>query len=422
MNDPPAAHEYSVEPPSYQNTDRGVRHRFPLLDKRGKQWGLLMFRSGARAANSTPLFYENDTIHGSFEMEVEKGDSMRSVTVKVAGSVVTGSRADDTLVFFKLPALLWTRTTSPPEVGRHTWPFSIPLPSDVNISTSGRPSTFRLPESFLERHTRVTVLYEISVAVSRGLFRPANHFKTRVRYVPCTRPDSPSPLRQRAYLLHRALYGPSDDPHGWDTSATAMSHGYVFKTRQAVVQCTLSLARPCSYIRGSVIPCYITFESGDLEALDLFAAPDAIDVQLRRTVQYQPSSAVTLQATGLTHATTAIATAVWWPKPAHDGAHSHTLEGEIRLPADLISSSAMGLFSISYTVELMPPNSVGFTPAEGTGSALLSVPVEIATMYAADAPRPVVYAPPAYDGFTPRAEAEPSEEITYTHAGGLNMR
>lgn len=34
-----------------------------------------------------------------------------------------------------------------------------------------------------------------------------------------------------------------------------------------------------------------------------------------------------------------------------------------------------------YTVDVSPPNCVGFTPAEGHGGVLISVPVVVATMY-----------------------------------------
>ncbi|KAJ7743677.1 hypothetical protein DFH07DRAFT_979421, partial [Mycena maculata] len=381
-------------------------HRFPLLDKRGREWGLLTFDSGARSAQSTLLFYEDDIMHGSLEMGTEKNDSLRSVTVKVAGAVVAGPLVDDRTVFWKLSSSLWTRKNSPPEIGRHVWPFAFPIPSEV--TNSGSPANFKLPESFLERHTRITVLYEISVIVTRGMFRTENHFKTHVRYVPCTRPAPPSALRQRAYRLNQALPGPREDPDGWYTNGTAMAHGHVFRTRQAVVQCTAINLSPhynidnpfqLCYTRGSVIPCWITLESGDVEALDLFAAPDALVVHLRRFVRHQTTSLVANQ-TGPTQSFTTLAPAAWWPKPEHDTTYTRTLEGEIRVPADSVSSSATGQFSISYAVELFSPDSVGFTCTDS--SALVSLPISIATMHATNAPRPVAYAPPSYDVFTPR--------------------
>lgn len=79
--------------------------------------------------------------------------------------------ADDRVRFLKLSTCLWSHKTAPLPIGCGFWSFSLPLPNEVTVTTSGQPSTFRMPESFLERHTRVTVLYEISVAVSRAMFR-----------------------------------------------------------------------------------------------------------------------------------------------------------------------------------------------------------------------------------------------------------
>ncbi|KAJ7904036.1 hypothetical protein B0H13DRAFT_1620928 [Mycena leptocephala] len=422
MNVPPAVHDTPSQPPPYVlDGERGVRHRFSLLDKRGKQWGVFTLESGARSANSVPLFYEDDTIHGSFETLIEKDDSMRSVTVKVAGSVITGTMVDDRTTFLKLSTVLWTRPAAPPGIGRAVWPFSIALPSEVTILHSGQPSTFRLPENFLERHTRVTVLYEISFTLSRGMFRPDSHFKTRFRYVPCTRPDPPSALCQRAYRLNRPLRGPTRDPEGWETGGTAMAHGHVFKTRQAVVQYSLSLARPLCYTRGSVIPCWIALSSGDTEALEMHASPDALVVHLRRCVRWQNTELPGIQSVEGTTALTAVALAAWWPRPEdpRTDAYTRVLEGELRVPDDLVSSSAMGTFSISYTVDVSPPDRIGFTPVND--GALISVPVEVATMYTANGLRPVAYAPPSYDVFTPRTLAGPSEGAMYTYAGGVNM-
>ncbi|KAJ7807664.1 hypothetical protein B0H14DRAFT_2381153 [Mycena olivaceomarginata] len=180
MNDLQAAGGVLSLPPSYvPDSESGVWHQFPLQDKRGKQWGVLAFQSGARKTTSIPLFYEDDTIHGSFETDVDKGDSMRSVTVKVRlveGSVITGTIADNRVRFLKLSTCLWSHKTTPLPIGCGFWSFSLSLPNEATVTTSGQPSTFRMPESFLERHARVTVLCEISIAVSRAIFRPDSKY------------------------------------------------------------------------------------------------------------------------------------------------------------------------------------------------------------------------------------------------------
>ncbi|KAJ7690239.1 hypothetical protein B0H17DRAFT_1011660 [Mycena rosella] len=392
-------------PPPYAQPGKGAEHRYSLADRHQEQWGVLTLTSAARSARSTPLYYEDDSVQGTFEMEADRSDSIRSVTVTVSGSVVTGPMVDDTSVFLSMSNCLWSRKSSSLRVGHCMWPFSIALPSAVNVASYGGSSTFALPETFMERHTRVSVVYEVSVIVSRGLFRADNTFKTRFRYVPCTLPDPPSVLRQRAYAENTTLSGPRDDPAGWKTPVTAMAHGHVFKTRQAVVQCTFSLAVPLCYTRGSVIPCWIMLESGDLQALDLFADPGALSVRLRRRVRYQATALVTMQSPDSTQSVLDVASAVWWPQPTHDSTqYTRTLEGEIRLPADLMSSAEMATaqFSISYTVDVFPSTCVGFTPSGD--ATLMSLPVNIVTMHSPNAPRPVIYAPPTYDNVAAQTE------------------
>ncbi|KAJ7618299.1 hypothetical protein DFH06DRAFT_97503 [Mycena polygramma] len=412
-----------ADPPSYQSSEHGVRHRFPLVDSRGKQWGVLALESGARSATSTPLFYESDIIHGLFTTEVEKGDPMRSVTIKISGSVITGPMVENRMTFLKVSTSLWTRTASSPELGRAWWPFSIALPSEANIQTGGQRRAFPLPESFLERHTRVTVLYEISVTVARGMFRGNNSFTTRFRYIPCTHPPPPSGLRQRAYGLHHALPGPRQDPEGWVTSATALAHGRVFRTQHTCVQCTLSLARPVSYTRASVIPCWLNLRSGDSDTLALLSAPSAPRVHLRRCVRYHTSDRPGIHTVQGGESHTDVASAVWWPRDddnaVDEEAYTRALEGEIRLPASLAASAAVGSFSISYTVDVLPPDCIGFTPTND--GALISVPVGIVTMYASNCPRPVAYAPPSYDAVSSRPVAGPDEGVLYTSIGRMNM-
>ncbi|KAJ7114642.1 hypothetical protein C8R43DRAFT_125800 [Mycena crocata] len=420
-----------LAPPPYSAPSHGVEHRYSVLDKSRKEWGLFTIASAARSSRSTPLYYQDDSVQGAFDMEADKGDSVRSITVSISGSIVTGTMVDDTSVFLHLSVCLWSHKTSPARVGHCHWPFSIPLPSEVTVTERGRSSSNSLPESFLERHTRVSVLYEISVVVARGFLRPDVIFKTRFRYVPCTQPDPPSALRQRAYAMNTALRGPRVDPAGWATSVTAMAHGHVFMTRQAVVQCTLSLATPLCYTRGSVLPCWLVLESGDADALALFSDPSALDLRLQRRVRFRATALVTAMQSTNNHSNSAttqtvvdVATAVWWPQPAEDATpYTRTLEGEIRLPVDLAPSAEMGVaqFSIDYTVDLFPSSCIGFSAA--SPNVLLSTPVRIATMYPADVSRPIVYAPPSYENpnTTPR-RTDAGDAVTYTQISGLRMR
>ncbi|KAJ6623970.1 hypothetical protein B0H10DRAFT_760775 [Mycena sp. CBHHK59/15] len=110
-------------------------------------------------------------------------------------------------------------------------------------------------------------------------------------------------------------------------------------------------------------------------------------VTLRRCVRYQSPSTV--------QAFEDVCSAVWWPSAGgSNGPYSRCLEGEIKLPKDLASSSSIGRFSISYTVVVQSFDAAGFTPS--SSQPILVEPVTIATMHARDSPRPQAYAPPAY--------------------------
>ncbi|KAJ7100930.1 hypothetical protein B0H15DRAFT_464886 [Mycena belliarum] len=387
----------SSAPPPYVSTNTPAIHRYPVSTGAQKQWGLLTLTSVARSTRSTPLYYEGDSVQGALEVDLaDRTSPIKAITVSVSGSVITGPMVGDTATFLRLSTCLWSRKSSAARVGRCTWPFSIPLPRAATIARRGQSATCPLPETFMERHTRVAVVYEVAVTIARGMLRTDTTFKRRFRYVPRTAPPPPSALRQLAYAQNTTLSGPRDDPDGWHTPATVMAHGQVFRTRQAVVQCTFSLASPLSYPRGAAIPCWLVLESGDPHALDAFADPSALNVRLRRRVRWKATPGMHRGAGDAPCALADAASAVWWPAPVHDAApHTRTLEGEIRLPPTLTASAHMGAaqFSISYTVDLFPPVCVGFTPT-GAGP-LLSIPVDIVTMHA-DAPRPLVYAPPAY--------------------------
>ncbi|KAJ7778919.1 hypothetical protein B0H16DRAFT_1500498 [Mycena metata] len=420
MATPSSAQGFEPDAPPPYIATAGAEHRFPLLGRNQKHWGSLAVTSAARSARSIPLFYEEDRLQGTFELaDSQSTQSISSIKVSVLGSVVTGPLVDDTAVFLKLPAVLWSRKTSTGHAGHRAWPFSIPLPREVIVGDTA----YALPESFLERHTRLSVIYEMSVVVSRGMFRPDYTFKTRFRYVPCTQPTPPSTLRQHAYALGLPLPGPTDDLEGWQTFETVMAHGHVFKSRQAVVRCTLSLATPHSYTRGGPIPCYLTLESGDLPALDFFADPAAVRARLRRCVHYQGVGLSSMQQhIDSSREFVDVAFAVWWKLNREgrpdDNPHTRTLEGEIHVPADVVASARMHVadFSISYSIELLPSSCIQFTPT--SQAPLLSVPVTIATMYPTHAPRPVVYAAPSYEN-EPSTDTRRNDAITYTQLTGL---
>lgn len=98
----------------------------------------------------------------------------------------------------------------------------------------------------------------------------------------------------------------------------------------------------------------MTLESGDNQALDMFSAPSAPVVTLRRCVRFQNPSTSSRREVDWVETFEDVGRAVWWPSSGGDAApYSRCLEGEIKLPKDLASSSSIGRFSVSVRV---PPS------------------------------------------------------------------
>ena len=86
-------------------------------------------------------------------------------------------------------------TTSSKLFGHCVWPLSIPLPRTVVVPTgSGEMRSCHLPETFLERNTRVSVQYELTINISRGILRSDNRF-VLLNYV--------LPLRSQVNVFHQ---------------------------------------------------------------------------------------------------------------------------------------------------------------------------------------------------------------------------
>ncbi|KAF8968052.1 hypothetical protein BDZ97DRAFT_449634 [Flammula alnicola] len=385
-----------------------TEHVFQLSDGKSKPWITLRVFSSAKSSKSLPTFFEKENINGRLELDAERGDSIQAITAMVTGRIITGSNIDDSFVFLSQTQPIWSKSPDLPRVpspsegassnkllGHCVWPLSIALPRTVTVpSGSGELRSFRLPETFLERQTRVSVQYDLTIVVSRGKLRADNRIKTAFGYVPSTRPDPPSLLRQLAYQQFLPLPGPLSDPEGWKTLRPVTVRGTMFGVHRAEAKCTLSLAKPLCYARGTVMPCFLTLEGRDTQALDLLSAPTSIVLSLRRRVRFYNKTSSSRKDVAWNETVEDMGTAVWWPSTdSRSDSNTRHLEGEIRLAKDLRPTSEMGHFSISYSAVQCPFAAVGFT---SDTAALLSEPVEIATMHA-KGPRTNAYAPPAYD-------------------------
>lgn len=388
-----------------------TEHTFRLKEN-NRDWVTLKLYSGAKSSTSLPVYFEKEEISGSLEINAERGDSIHSITAKVVGRIVTGGHTSDSLTFLDKSLSIWAKSPEIPKVsssegmsgnkliGYYKWPLSISLPRDVVVPWSTGTATmqlrkYRLPETFLERHIEVSVVYRFTIVIGRGRLRSDSRIDTAFAYVPYTKPESPSLLRQLAYTERCPLPGPEADPGGWKTFVPVVARGTLLPDHPVNVECTLSLAKPLFYTRGTLIPCALKLESNDTNVLNMFAVPAAIVLQLRRRVRYfsQWSEMKRRENTARNETVGEMGTATWWYPPTRRGSNPESscryLEGEIKLNGGLRATSGICHFSVSYFVALCTFR-VPCYRADSDVRDLLEEEVGIATMHA-DGPHPHAY-------------------------------
>lgn len=370
---------------------------------------VLKINSSAKSSKALPTFFEKENITGQLEIAAGKGDSIQSIVIMITGRVLTGSSSDDCFVFLNHVLPVWSKSQDASRIpsdsegtmgtklhGDCIWPLSIALPRTVEVPTGSSETRFcRLPETFLERQTQVSVQYDFTLHISRGKLRADSQIKTAFGYVPSIRPGPPSLLRQLAYQQGCPLPNPETDPEGWKVLRSVTCRGVMSKSRRVETRCTLAIAQPLSFTRGTVIPCCLTVEGTDAAVLDSLCRPSTIVATLRRRVRFYNKSTYARTDVAWNETLEDVGNASWWPsRTMQSNTYTRQLEGEIQLPKDLRPSSDMGHFSISYSVALSPFVVPGFQPDSDV--TLVSEPVEIATMRARG-PRATPFAPPSYD-------------------------
>ncbi|KDQ56976.1 hypothetical protein JAAARDRAFT_35575 [Jaapia argillacea MUCL 33604] len=428
---PPYAHHAS--PPSTSANRRELTdHVYHLYNSKNKPWASLKVRSTARSNKFLPVYYEGEPINGEVELNFEKEERIKAVSLMVMGRLIsTAANGDKT--FLKMSHPLWSASQGPPSsepqsnrsspvssneqvgklLGKYTWPFTITMPKDVAMKGRSRkeqPKAYRLPPTFLVKNIHFTVQYELLVHIQRPSLHIDNKLGTVFGYTPCLVAPPPSPIRQIAYQENTALVGPEDDPAGWTTLAPLHLQGSIFNTRPLQASCTVSIAKPLCYTRGGTIPLVVLISSPDSHALDLLSTPKFFDVQLIRHVGFDAdfyrrrsdAGHATKLGTDATTSDESVAKAVWWPSPREDDrpGGKRRLEGEIHLSGQLHPSCIFDRFLISYSLVIYPPSAPGIAL---TGSGDLKQPlslaqrrVEVVTAYPRG-PRPRRYAPPGYD-------------------------
>ena len=98
------------------------------------------------------------------------------------------------------------------------------------------------------------------------------------------------------------------------------------------------------------MPCFLSLESCDTQALDLLSVSSAIVLTLRRRVRFYNKTSSSRKDVAWNETVEDMGTASWWPSADVPSTPStRHLEGEIRLPKDLRPTSEMGHFSISVS-------------------------------------------------------------------------
>ncbi|KAF7307984.1 hypothetical protein MKEN_01159900 [Mycena kentingensis (nom. inval.)] len=414
---PSSSQADAADLPVYSGNER-TEHVFTLGkdDSEDGAWAKLTLKSNARSAKSTPSYSEGDEIVGSFLLSSAKGDGIKTISVTLTGKIVTGAAREEVFTFLKHETIMWQKTTSPALVpGNTLFTFTIDLPSTVQI----KDAEYSLPESFLERHVRASVSYEIVLRVARGWLRSDNEIKERIRYSPVSYAPPPSPLRVQAYRERTRLLGPEIDPQGWVMTPTVDVSGMLFRTRPVGVRLKMHIARPTSYARGTPIPLLLTISSTDPQALALLSAPASPVVILRRAIRYKIASSSPTRTADWETTDADLVRAALWPLAGAPVAGTRTvvLEGEIVLPKGLLASSTMDRFEVSvrnfsksrrlvsvsnlpvqYAVVILAFDATGFVPdaSESRSSPLLVQPVQITTKPPIDSPHAMEYTPASH--------------------------
>ncbi|KII85093.1 hypothetical protein PLICRDRAFT_45212 [Plicaturopsis crispa FD-325 SS-3] len=400
-----------------------AQHEFALKNGKNRQWATLkLFTStpattgtyDARAGIQLPTFYEDEPISGTLEIEEDKLNHVDAINISVKGSIITGV-STEAFVFLDMPRVLWIKPMGEPTKsdGRFSFPFSINLPKDVAITSkpTDTPRTYRIPPTISERHTKCTTQYELTVHIRRrGVLRPDSRIGTALGYIPIIKPSPPSRLRQSAYETNTPLVGPEGDAEGWETLPPTKFHGKVSNDRIIQSSFKLSLARPLSYTRGSTLPLTMALSCEDSDALDLLSKPNSIFARLRRQVSYTAGGPTISKISGSDYKDEFqdYDLAAWWPsldrrlsEKGREDPRVRYIDGEIRLANDLIPSSAIAHFAISYSVVVFPFDALAFAAMDT--QPLLTVPVEIGTTLPRG-PRPLSYAPQSILGASVRRE------------------
>ncbi|TDL19924.1 hypothetical protein BD410DRAFT_791559 [Rickenella mellea] len=417
ISDLPAYTATSPTLPTHSSRHRRrVKHVFASKDHKGEAWLVLTLQSSASSPKSVPMIIGGEPVSGQVDLKLQKPQSIQSVVLVIKGSLqCTSANGSQPIVFYKHQETLWdnimgdpgsSSTPSSPTTpdgklqGNHRWSFSKVLPTSVTFDTHRLKDiiptgSVPLPPNFSENGSYSIIRYDVDVKVKRsGFFHRDEEFGTMFQYTPRSKPASASLLRQTAYRENTPLLGPAIDSLGWKIFPRVVVQGTLFNVMKVDVACSFALATPLAYTRGSVIPCAMTLQSENLQALDVLSSPQCPTVHFVREIQGDDYQGEAPCMEGW-EATRIFAEARWWKPNSSENpeCNRRELQGEISLPRELKPSFSFGIFYLKYRIELHPFKAPGFVPA--TEGVLLRANVDIMTDHA-DGPRPRRYLPPDY--------------------------
>ncbi|KAI0690121.1 hypothetical protein BC835DRAFT_1418035 [Cytidiella melzeri] len=387
---------------------RLVTHSYSLTRKDGRVWLKLNVTSKAGSPDHAPVIIEGQTVHGCVEIDSSKVNPKTKATVQLFGELV--SEDNIRFSFIEVSQNLLPAAHTPTNTSAiQSLPFALTLPRTAEAAAQdGTTRSYKLPGSDYGRFRRFDVMYRLTVTVRhKSMFRPNSILETMATYVPLIEPPPPFPLRQRAYEAKAPIPAPDVDSEGWHSLPSASFKGKISGSRSVDAIYTLSLSKPLSYTRGSVIPLHLLVECDNAQALDLFSSPSAPIVRIKRNFhanyhagganeggRYEKLSDLKAMRMMAYRAVFDYPNeATWWPTPCEKSG-ARALQGEICLPGNTKPSAELGLYKLYYNVVLFEPKVEGFDPDGGhknVGEVRL-VEVEVATVHA-PGPRPISYAP-----------------------------
>ncbi|RXW16782.1 hypothetical protein EST38_g9071 [Candolleomyces aberdarensis] len=239
-----------------------------------------------------PRFCEGENIFGRVELSLLGPHTIKNVKLVLKGKIITSAMDTGSVNFLEQNYTVWDRSFGDPRHSRpeekfdgklegdYVFPFSIPFPTHVNLSTL---------EAVKADGQRVESQIQLAPQ-NAGLGGQITPFPAEI------------PLQKKFVDYHDESAGGEASSEQRSLAArTELGQGQSYvapfhldspsspsdpERRELRVDYTLCLANPVSYARGTVIPCYLTIACDDISALNLFSNPRSPRVRLSRAVRY----------------------------------------------------------------------------------------------------------------------------------------